>query len=383
VINALQNQTTIMKNRQFFRYFFVFLIFTQTACMPFVKINSDFEKPFAQQKPVEQTHKLRFTEVFDLSSKNGVIENDIYQLLLNKDFDTIEKVTTKAREKKERLLGGYWKIDSIYKALTNICSSASKIEITHEMWKNHINLIKEWKELSPKSITARVALAESYVNYGWFVRGTGYASTVSDDASEFLHQQLDLAERELLDSEELGVKCPRGYRTMLWIGMSNGWSNHKYNELFDEVKNSEPNYIQSYLVMSERLTPKWHGEQGEWKLFVDSIPHKLADLDTDEVDIIYFAVVAFRSGDNSVANDWSTLSMDRVKKGFADIEKKYGVDKFRLNQYARFSFRRSDLVTCREILDRIGDDWDKEVWSKKEFDAAKIFANHPMNAETN
>jgi hypothetical protein len=242
------------------------------------------------------------------------------------------------------------------------------------MWKDRINLLKEWKKLSPNSVTAKVALAESFVNYGWFVRGSGFAYTVSEDASGFLHQQLDLAEQELLDNGELGLKCPRGYRTMLWIAMANGWSTDKYDELFEEAIKSEPNYIQFYIVKSERLLPKWRGEKGEWGNFVESIPNKLAELNSDESDMLYFIVAANKITDSSVANDWVTLSKERVQKGFNELEKKYGLDSYRLNQYAQFSCRRNDVIPCKETLNRIGDDWNREVWSKQEFDMMKQYA---------
>jgi hypothetical protein len=360
-----------MKNLHLFFYLFVFLISTQTACLPFLTVNRSSQKPISLQSLPQPPLKPQFTEVFDLTSKKGVIEKDTYQLLLNKDFDSIEKVTTKAREKKERLLGGYWKIDSVYKALTNIYSTDSKIELTDEMWKNHINLLKEWKNLSPKSTTARVALAESYVNYGWFVRGIGLAYTVSDEAFAILHEQLDIAQQELLDAEELGLKCPRGYRTMLWIAMTNGWSTDKYDELFEEAVKSEPNYIQFYILKSERLLPKWRGEKGEWGKFVESVPKNLVDLHSNESDMFYFILAANKSADSTVREDWAALSNERVKKGFSDLEKTYGVDSYRLNQYAQFSFRRMDLTSCKETFDRIGDDWNQEVWSKESFNFAK------------
>jgi hypothetical protein len=199
-----------MKNIYLFRSLVIFFVIMQIACTPFIKINGNLEKVDLSQKPTEQVRKPQFTETFELTSKKGVIEKEIYQLSQKKEFGSIEEVASIAREKKERLLGGYWKIDSIYAALTNIYSIDSKKEVTDEMWKNHINLLKEWKEISPKSITVRVALAESYVNYGWFVRGTGFAYSVSDEAYAFLHEQLDFAERELLDADGLGLNCPRG-----------------------------------------------------------------------------------------------------------------------------------------------------------------------------
>jgi len=221
----------------------------------------------------------------------------------------------------------------------------------------------------------RVALAKAYIGYGWFVRGKGYINTVTKENYDLLHERLDLAENELLEAHKLGVKCPRWYREMLYIGMAKGWSLDEFNEIYEEAIKFEPNYLQFYLVKSENVTPKWNGNQGDWEKFVDELPGKLAALETDESDIIYFTVVVNKLRDQSLNINYAMLSKERIKKGFSDMEKKYNVDNLRLNQFAFIACLVLEFSSAEEAFNRIGDDWNKEVWNEQTFRQMKQFAN--------
>lgn len=349
------------------------LIALQTACLPFVKINKN---SFANSSPLSpnQSPKKVLAEEFNLKSASDAAKKETYELLLAKDFAAIERVADETRKKKERLPGGYWKLDSVYEGLSNIYAEYPGQEVTEEMWKNRIELLKQWKENSPESITARIALAKSYMGYGWFARGRGYINTVSKENYELLHERLNSAQRELLEAEKLSAKCPRWYREMLFLGMAKGWSLDEFDEIYEEAIKNEPAYLQYYLIKSENLTPKWNGERGDWQKFVDSLPSKLATLKTDEADIIYFVVVVNKLNDSSLGINWTMVSKDRIEKGFSDINKKYGADNLRLNQYAFVSCLTMNFPAANEAFNRIGNDWNKEVWSVQLFNQMKQFA---------
>jgi len=357
----------------------IVLISLLTACQGFVRFKKDFENAKSSQTSSNQNTKKILAEEFNLKSASDVAQKEIYGLLTVKDFDAIEKAANKAREKKERLAGGYWKLDSLYEALTNIYAEYRGQEVTDEMWKNRIEILKRWKENSPESITARVALAKTYIGYGWFARGDGYINTISEENYDLLHERLDMAEKELLEADKLNVKCPRWYREMLFLGMAKGVSLDEFNRIYEDAIKFEPNYLQFYLVKSENLTPKWNGERGDWQKFVDELPSKLATLETDESDIIYFTVVVNKLKETSLGINFAMLSKERIKKGFADMDKKYDVDNLRLNQFAFVACLTQELPSAREAFDRIGDDWNKEVWGQQTFVQMKQFAGQNGN----
>jgi hypothetical protein len=90
---------------------------------------------------------------------------------------------------------------------------------------------------------------------------------------------------------------------------------------------------------------------------------------------MYFLIAVNKTSESTISSEWVMLSKERLKKGFDDLERSFGLDSFRLNQYAKLSCRRNDVIPCKETLNRIGDDWNHEVWGKTEFDRMKQFAS--------
>jgi hypothetical protein len=65
-----------------------------------------------------------------------------------------------------------------------------------------------------------------------------------------------------------------------------------------------------------------------------------------------------------------------MKRGFAAIERAYGVDRAMLNQHCRLSGCACDRPEALAMLKRIDKDWDKETWgTQATFDDFKAWAN--------
>ena len=318
-----------------------------------------------------QANKEVLAEQVDPASPTDAIEKEFNDRLMAKDFRSIDSAATVAREKKERLPGGYWKLDHIYEGLTGFYAEYKGQRVTDEMWTNRIEILKQWKIAMPESITARVALAQAYAGHGWFARGSGYANEVTQQDFETLHERLAMARRELEAARSINVQCPRWYREMLMIAMAESWSHEEFDELYNAAIKAEPNYLQAYLVKSEYLTPKWSGEEDDWQKFVDSLPSKLATLKDAEIDIIYLVVVVNKMREPSLSINWAMIAKDRIRNGFSGLDKKYGVDRRRLNQIAFVSVTCGDLDSARMAFERIGDERDPEVWNEQTFTLMK------------
>ena len=345
------------------------VVFTSSGCLQLPRLaTKNVLHPVSEQK-----QEMPASEVNPLSAKD-VLEKQFFDHLEAREFAFIEAAADQARKKRERLPGGYWKLDSVYNGLMGMYAEYKGQKIKDEMWKNRIELLKQWKAEMPESITARVALAEARVSYGWFVRGNGYINSVSRADYESFGDQLNLADKELDDAVQLNAKCPRWYLQKMMIAMAQGRSHKAFDKIFDEAVKGEPDYLQAYLVKSEYLTPKWSGEDGEWEEFVDSLPSRLSTLKASDPDVIYLVVVANKMGDRSLPINWAMIAKDRTQKGFARIEEKYGMDNFRLNQYAYLSCLTMDLPNAQKAFERIGDQRDDEVWGPQVFNVMKKLA---------
>ncbi len=92
------------------------------------------------------------------------------QALSSEDFAQLEKAAEAARIEKTRFPGGVWKLFIFYEALSQ---PAGNDKAPDAAWQAHIAQLQRWITAYPQSITARVALAETYHGWAWAARGTG------------------------------------------------------------------------------------------------------------------------------------------------------------------------------------------------------------------
>ena len=120
-----------------------------------------------------------------------------------------------AKKNKDTFPGGMWKVHTIYLALEK-----PALHATAKDWTKHIELLQKWSDRNPESITARVALAEAYVNEGWQARGNGYADTVSKDGWSIFENRAKRARETLERASKLSTKCPEWYVATGWASAS-------------------------------------------------------------------------------------------------------------------------------------------------------------------
>ncbi|HYX48316.1 MAG TPA: hypothetical protein VE843_01135, partial [Ktedonobacteraceae bacterium] len=102
----------------------------------------------------------------------------LHDMVLAEQFNELDCLTDHIRVAKTRMSGGVWKLHVLY--------SAYELPVlppqnpTEEDWEKLITALRHWTKENPKSITARVALAEVYMDYAWVARGSGYANTISE-----------------------------------------------------------------------------------------------------------------------------------------------------------------------------------------------------------
>jgi hypothetical protein len=81
------------------------------------------------------------------------------QMLKDKKYKELDCFAERVRFKKEQLPEGRWKLDVIYSGLAS--PVIYPVHATEEDWNLRLRELHKWTLASPKSITARVALAET------------------------------------------------------------------------------------------------------------------------------------------------------------------------------------------------------------------------------
>ncbi|HTS38454.1 MAG TPA: hypothetical protein VMH04_22460 [Candidatus Solibacter sp.] len=299
---------------------------------------------------------------FDVATNAHALEdyqNAIAELLKEKKFKDLDCLANEARAGKTRFSGGAWKLRQLYIGL----DSPRPGHPTEVEWKAHMKLIENWKDSYPKSVTAPIALAESYVSYGWAARGTGYSDDVSQSGWKLFGQRAAKAKQILNDAAVGGVKCPDWYIAMQLVSRAEGWPLEQARDLFLKAAKFEPGYQYYYRVFAGYLQPKWSGKEGDAARFAEEWADRIGG---EAGDLLYYQiaeVIVCACADP----EFGHFSWARAQKGFAALEKTYGPSLVSVNAFALMATKNTEWVLADTEFKRIGDQWVKDTWTSEQW----------------
>jgi hypothetical protein len=282
----------------------------------------------------------------------------IRQLLQQEKFSEIDRIAAEARTTKARFAGGYWKVHAIYLALEQ---PGTKTSASEAEWTQHLARLEKWKEQFPTSITARIALAESYHSYGWKARGTGYADQVTDEGWRLLAERVHKGQTILEEAEALPQKCPEWYVARIENARSEQWEQDRLQALFQKAVAFEPDYYYYYRMLADSLLPKWGGEEGDAARFAAAVADGIGG---KKGDLIYFEIATTLVCACGKVHEQGIngLSWPRIKAGYSALQELYGTSISHINEMALIAFKAADFDYAVTAFTEIGDNWDKAVW---------------------
>jgi hypothetical protein len=300
----------------------------------------------------------------------------VYSLLKAGDFEKVDCLADAARTHKETFSGGLWKIHAVYAALVK-----PPLHATEDDWTSLIDLLQRWVAKRPESITARIALAESYVNYASQARGTGTADTVSESGWKLFADRIAKAKNILDQASALKTKCPEWYVAMQNVALGQSWEPSARRDLLEQAVKFEPGYYYYYRLYANSILPQWGGEEGEVAGFLQKTADRIGG---NAGDMLYFRVagtlVCGCQTDQKLNLSWA-----RILKGFDAVEKTNGPSPENLNRLAHMAFSFNDAVVAQKSFTRIGDQWSLDVWKDfSYYQTAKQWAKQaePLMART-
>ena len=275
----------------------------------------------------------------------------ISRLLKERKFRILDCLADSARNGKEIFPGGTWKLHTIYLGLNE-----PQLHATEKDWIGHISSLKQWVSARPQSITARIALAESYVNYAWEARGHGYADTVSENGWK-LFKERGVQGRQILNhASDLPQKCPEWYVAMQDVALAQGWAPSAKQALLEQAIKFDPDYFYYYRKYAVSILPEWDGAEGQLGRFLKTTADKIGG---NAGEILYFQVASLMV---CCQAEPLNFSWPRIQRGFEALEKQYGAELDNWNRLARMAVIYNDPVVANKMLARIGDQWSDEVW---------------------
>ncbi len=282
------------------------------------------------------------------------VQDQLYQ----GKYNELEKLAGVFRKNKERLPEGVWKLQFFYEGLAAKNHSPNG-------WQQHFAILSKWLEEWPNSITARVAVAEAWLDFGSEVRGKAYADSVSAEGWRILAESNQKAYKLLETTPPEGADdCPERYNALLTIARTQGWERPHFEALFHEAVNFEPMYYPLYISKTIYLLPRWNGEEGEWQQFAKDAINLTPQ---SEGKSVYMRIV----GSLLLATDVTSpgdprLSWPTLRQGFFDVERNYPSSRWNLNVFCKWSCKFGDKETAKVLFKRIGNNPYIEAWGERE-----------------
>lgn len=314
----------------------------------------------------------------ELKSDNGAVDRYIAVVrdhLYHEEFEELERLAGRLRSSRARVPGGHWELGLLYGGLK---APEADTNAPEAEWQYHLGRLKRWADASPESVTARVALAQSYVGHAWQARGFGLANTVTERGGQLFGERLALARSVLDGAKGSGVSCPQWYAVMLNVGLGQGWDAGDYERLFKEATAFEPDYPAYYTSMAVYQTPRWFGRAGDWVRFAAAAADRKGGKAGSALyymiaDAVAVSARARGRHDEFLAGEG--VSWPRVMQGIVDLDRLYGMNPRIANRACLLASTQGDKGLSRELFRRIGDDWEPTVWgSRTDFDLRRRWA---------
>jgi hypothetical protein len=292
--------------------------------------------------------------------------SDEYQaLLLQQAYDKLEKAAVEAHSSTSVIDDGQPRLAAIYSGTIGcVCGN----QLTEELWKLREERLKEWRDRYPKSVTARVALATYPMQYGWFLRGGGYANTVSPEAWSRFGSLVEAARKALDDLDAETKKDPGWFDAMLNVALAQQWSRDRFEALYAQAVRQNPDYLPIYFTGASYHAPKWGGSIEDLLKFIEGATEATR---ARMGETLY----ARLNWSDSAAFDAGRADWRRMRAGFERIVKDFP-DPWNVNNYARYACLSNDWPTVERLAEQIDDKPVAMAWygDRKYYDRCRQIA---------
>lgn len=275
---------------------------------------------------------------------------------MSEQFEELEVNASDARKNNSTISDGQPLLAAIYGGISGCESLSCSFPKTLAEWREKEKILVKWINKYPTSVTAQVGYAGYYIQLGWFHRGGGYSNTVSKESRMLFNENIEKA-RVLLESHPGKTKKDAGwYLAMLGVALYQGWSEEKFNEIYNEAVKFHSTYIPLYFLKASYMEPKWHGSLLKFNDYVGSVVKNTKPALGNQM---YARLHWSGSGKNlfkSGRTDWN-----KMKQSFEELVAKYP-DPWNVNNYAKFACLAEDYSKLSELLAVIGNNTLSAAW---------------------
>ncbi len=247
-------------------------------------------------------------------------------LLINKKFDELTTTLEKATNARVQHRAGSELMDDLFGALSD------PGDVTELNWTKRLALIEEWIAARPHSATPHLVLADFYVNYAWYARGSGWANQVKEWQWKQFRDRLYLSADQLQQALAFGPPSPEWFSIaqVSILGAGDGTDANLFNSVTRLANSFYPDYVTAYTNKVYYLQPRWYGKDQQWVEYAKKEADALAG---DEGDKLYARMVEHVAHlYRDVYKEAPSLDKKRVARGDLLLDKQFGSSKNKRNQ---------------------------------------------------
>ena len=259
------------------------------------------------------TRELKFSAYQEAYAKAQTLFFHEQWLELDKYLAEAEKARDKASEGDLGITGSTI-VDAIYNGLEEA--------LVNNNYEEQLKKIDQWQKVCSKSAYPFVLKSLVLRNWAWDARGSGWASTVTDEGQKLKEQRLELAE-QALNQSPANARPFHWYLSMQDIGRSSSLSKEELYDLCARAAKAYPHQVRHYFKQAHTLLPRWCGDRGEWERFARESADKVGGTDGD---VLYARIVWYIN--KTYNNEIKDVTIDRVRleRGLKELSKRYPGD---------------------------------------------------------
>lgn len=228
-----------------------------------------------------------------------------------------------------------------------------------------------WLEHRPRSVMAHIVSGHHLIKWAWEARGSGVASTVTNEGIEHFFQRLFLAKDTLEKAIKLENKYADPYVGLITIAMGTGVERDQLWEYFAKALLHTKDHYYAHTSMINALAEKWGGDEHE----MFSVAYKASFNAKDNSPLAGIIAVAH-------VEQWLYLHMcdldeeadayfkqQKVRQGLLDAYKKIAGCSLESNEHVEalnvfaFCFYHAGLYPiAKEVVEKLGPNFVEYPW---------------------
>jgi hypothetical protein len=279
----------------------------------------------------------------------------VLNLFMSEQFDRLERLFDDWNSPTQLRADGRWRLTDFDEALSAYFDVGSP-------WDANYQILRRWREKNPTSRAAAFAEAEYWMSYAWDARGSGAASSVTDEGWKLYGERLQKVAATLAESKSYASSSPLWDLDAIYLARATNRPIAERMALFNEAAKKEKSFVAFYTATVAGLTPKWGGD---WNIVDEFVRHAVEATKSTEGQSMYARlydrVDECDCGGFDLLRD-TLATWPELKRGFDDLVRLYPHSGWNLNRYAAYACIAQDKETFLAVRARIGSATIPEAW---------------------